>query len=169
MADEGVRKHCVVVPGTTSHFTCKYCGLTTRGGGITRMKLHLSGNDPKKNVKRCDKCPPEVREEMRQLLHEAEMKKKNKSMMKETIRQELRANLDPRLDHREDEDLYEAMKRSRHEANAATWRSGPGGGSGSQQDIRSSTPISPSLYRDARGLFGRKTAVSNRDHMAAGT
>ena len=65
MADEGVRKHCTKVAESLNHFTCNYCGVTTRGGGMTSMKLHLSGNDPKKNVKRCEKCPLEVREYMR--------------------------------------------------------------------------------------------------------
>lgn len=165
MEDEGVRKHCMKVPGTLNHFTCKYCGVTTRGGGVTRMKLHLSGNDPKKNVKRCEKCPPEVRDEMRMLLQEAEMKKKSKHAMEDTIRREMRATLGPVDEENEfgtdmEQELYKTMKKSRQEAAAATWRSGPGGGSGSQPPRG---PISPSLYRSDSA---RQPPVPTASHLS---
>ena len=134
MTDECVRKHCTKVAGT-------------------RMKLHLSGNDPKKNVKRCEKCPLEVREEMMLLLQEAERKKKNKQTMEETIRREMRATLGP-IDEEGDfnaemeRDLYKAMKRSREEDAAANWRSGLGGGSQSHRDLgRVTSTAAPFLYR----------------------
>ena len=64
MSDEGVHKHYTPAATNLNHFTCNYCGHLTRGGGIIQMKFHLSGNDPKKNVKKCTSCPAEVRKEM---------------------------------------------------------------------------------------------------------
>ena len=59
------------------------------------MKLYLNGNDLQKNVKWCEKCPLEVREEMRLLLQEPEKKKKNKQILDETIRREMSTTLGP--------------------------------------------------------------------------
>ena len=48
--------------------TCDWdCDWKMKGGGITRMKYHLSGNDPNKNARACTKVPPEVRTEIREL------------------------------------------------------------------------------------------------------
>ena len=135
MSEEGVRKHCT--PGATNpfHFTCNYCGHVTRGGGITRMKLHLSGNDPKKNVKACTSVPSQVRTEMLALQEATVQKKKNKGVLQETVDDHVagrfgptHVELDP--DQQYERDMMQALKRSRQETQPDACRSGPGGGSG---------------------------------------
>ena len=42
--------------------------LVIRSGGITRFKYHLSHSDPHSNTKKCPNVPPEVKQEMKQLL-----------------------------------------------------------------------------------------------------
>ncbi|KAM1394352.1 hypothetical protein ACFX2F_030404 [Malus domestica] len=49
-----------------------------KSGGVTRLKYHLSGLDPAKNVQRCDNVPPEVKAFISTLL-------KNKKQQKEKI------------------------------------------------------------------------------------
>ena len=56
------------IPHTKGGVICKYCGLVMRSGGITRLKHHLAGVDPGKNVKACDQVPPQVKEEIRNAL-----------------------------------------------------------------------------------------------------
>lgn len=46
--------------GTTKGTICKFCNVVIKSGGITRFKFHLSGLDPAKNIRVCDKVPPEV-------------------------------------------------------------------------------------------------------------
>jgi hypothetical protein len=40
-------------------FKCKYCVKEFRGGGATRLKEHLERKN--RNVTRCTKCPPNIR------------------------------------------------------------------------------------------------------------
>jgi len=54
--------------------------------GITRVKNHLAHLDSQKNVKMCDKVPPEVMEEMQALILGNVEKKKQKHTLDETIR-----------------------------------------------------------------------------------
>lgn len=70
------------------------------------------------NVKACTKCPPEVREDARLMLQQAETKKKNKHQTEETIRREMRATLGSTGEEEEfgadmDYKLYKTMKKSR--------------------------------------------------------
>ena len=56
---------------------CNYCGLSIKSGGITRLKLHLSHTNPHSNTKTCPNVPPEVKQEMKQLLeHKSKSKAK---------------------------------------------------------------------------------------------
>lgn len=160
MADQGVRKYCTTDPGNPNHYTCNFCGFTMRGGGITRVKLHLSGNDSARSVRKCDKCPPEVRKEMRLVLQEVREKKKCKRTIESTIRLEMRKKLAPLDGDFEDpemeRDMYRAMKKSRVDAGASEWiSSGPGGGS--DFDSR------PELGRAASFGVARSAAASTLD------
>jgi len=99
------------------------------------MKLHLSGNNPKKNVKKCPSVPSEVRNEMLALQAATVQKKKSKAVIDETVDEHLagrfgptHVELDP--DQQYERDMMQALKRSRQETQPDAWRSGPGGGSG---------------------------------------
>ena len=58
---------------------CNYCGLVIRSGRITRFKYHLSHSDPHSNTKKCLNVPPEVNQEMRQLLDQKNKEKAKKA------------------------------------------------------------------------------------------
>ncbi|KAM1449335.1 hypothetical protein ACFXTO_008191 [Malus domestica] len=51
-------EHGDPIDGNKNGTICKYCGRVMKSGGATRLKYHLSGLDPAKNVKRCDNVPP---------------------------------------------------------------------------------------------------------------
>ena len=59
------------------------------------MKLHLSGNDPKKNVKKCPSVPIEVRKEMLALQAATLQKKKSKAVLDETVDEHLVGRFGP--------------------------------------------------------------------------
>ena len=66
-----------------------YCGLGIRSGGITRFKYHLSHSNPHSNTKKCQNVPPEVKQEIRQLLDQKVKEKEKKVAYLEEIRAEL--------------------------------------------------------------------------------
>jgi hypothetical protein len=43
-----------------SGFKFKYCVKEFRGGGATRLKEHLA--EKSRNIARCTKCPPDIRD-----------------------------------------------------------------------------------------------------------
>ena len=47
--------------------------------GITRLKFHLSNTNPHSNTKKCPNVPPEVKQEMKQLLEHKSKTKAKKS------------------------------------------------------------------------------------------
>ncbi|XP_031248834.1 uncharacterized protein LOC116106610 [Pistacia vera] len=65
--------------------TCLYCGKILRGGGIYRVKLHLTGI--KREVGKCPKVPFDVKFKIREALNEIGAKNKQKV--------ELRKNVNP--------------------------------------------------------------------------
>ena len=67
-----------------------YYGLSIKSGGITRLKFHLSHTDPHSNTKKCSNVPPEVKQEMKQLLEHKGKSKAKKAADMEEIRAELR-------------------------------------------------------------------------------
>ena len=73
MASNPARKYCDLVEGRASASKCKFCGHIMGGGGITRVKNHLTNVDKTKGVKLCDKVPPR---QMRELLYGNSQKKK---------------------------------------------------------------------------------------------
>jgi hypothetical protein len=54
-------------------FMCKYCVKEFRGGGVTRLKEHLTGENG--NVARSTKCPPDIRD---YFLHELQRVRERK-------------------------------------------------------------------------------------------
>ncbi|RXH76816.1 hypothetical protein DVH24_019704 [Malus domestica] len=50
-------EHGDPIDGNKHGTICKYCGRVMKSGGVTRLKYHLSGLDPSKNVQRCDNVP----------------------------------------------------------------------------------------------------------------
>ncbi|XP_070031283.1 uncharacterized protein [Nicotiana tomentosiformis] len=68
-----------------TNIVCKFCNKITTGG-IYRFKFHLIGGD--RNVTSCPKCPPEVRDEIKNFV---EKKKEQKNQMSH---QPLVTNLD---------------------------------------------------------------------------
>ncbi|KAM2783794.1 hypothetical protein COP1_013239 [Malus domestica] len=73
-------EHGDPIDGNKHGTICKYCGRVMKSGGVTRLKYHLSGFDPSKNVQQCDNVPPEVKAFISTLL-------KNKKQQKEKITQ----------------------------------------------------------------------------------
>ena len=57
-------------------FTCVYCRQTYKGGGINRMKKHLTGI--KGDIGSCKKVSHDVRYQMLEYVKEFELKKKKK-------------------------------------------------------------------------------------------
>ena len=82
-------KYCTYVEGDRNGIICNHCGLVIKSGGITRFKFHLSHSDPHSNTKKCPNVPPEVKQEMRQLLDQKNKEKAKKTAFIEVIRAEL--------------------------------------------------------------------------------
>ena len=66
-----------MIGGDRRKTICKFCGKQMHGGGITRLKHHLAGGQPR-GVSRCDKVPPQIRRQMQDHLAEKEVGKKKK-------------------------------------------------------------------------------------------
>lgn len=43
---------------------CRYCGFVSSHGGISRLKAHLGGGNPRIHLPGCDKVSPEVKKVM---------------------------------------------------------------------------------------------------------
>ena len=86
-------RYCAPLEGHKNGTICNFCGLSIKSGGITRLKFHLSHTDPHSNTKKCPNVPPEVKQEMKQLLeHKGKAKAKKAADMKE-IQAELRGTI----------------------------------------------------------------------------
>ena len=100
--------------GHKNETICNYCGLSINNGGITRLKFHLSHTDPHSNTKKCPNVPPEVKQEIKQLLEHKSKTKAKKAIDMEEIRAKLRGIMGGRhhtlIDDDEeeegDEDVY---------------------------------------------------------------
>ncbi|XP_070008994.1 uncharacterized protein [Nicotiana sylvestris] len=95
---------------------CKFCNKITTGG-IYRFKYHLIGGD--RNVTSCPKCPPEVREEIKNFV---EKKKEQKNQM---VHQPMVANLDDDDDDDDIEELSLPTKRGRDGSSHGSSTKGP--------------------------------------------
>ena len=81
-------RYCAPLKGHKNGTICNYCGLSIKSGGITRLKFHLSHTDPHSNTKKCPNVPPEVKQEMKQLLEHKSKSKAKKAADMEEIRVE---------------------------------------------------------------------------------
>lgn len=98
-------------------------------GGITRVKNHLAGVDARSSVKTCERCHPEDRDEMKELLRSNSQKKEKKSMI-DTVRADHCNGLhkDDSKEEDDEEMVRGTMKRLRNEQDVQEWmqkREGP--------------------------------------------
>ena len=91
-------KYCSPLEGNRNETICNFCGLVMKSGGISRFKYHLAHRDPNNNTKKCLSVPPEVKEEIREILHEKSKAKAkaNKTAHIEEIRDQLRGTMGAR-------------------------------------------------------------------------
>lgn len=75
--------HATPVDAKRQRAVCKYCGFISSSGGITHLKTHLAGGDPKGPSKGCPNVPPEVKRVMAESLNRTV---KVKAMQPEEIR-----------------------------------------------------------------------------------
>ena len=75
-----------------------------KNGGINRFKYHLVHRDSNNKTKKCISMPPEVKEEIRDMLHEKSKAKSKKIAHIEDIRDQLRGTMGARHTHVMDED-----------------------------------------------------------------
>ncbi|RVW94403.1 hypothetical protein CK203_035625 [Vitis vinifera] len=109
-------KYCSSIEGNRNGIICNFCGLVMKSGGITQFKFHLTHNDPHNNTKKCPRVPPEVKEEIRLLVHDKKKAKAKKNVDIEDIRAQLRGTMGTHHTHlvneddddedAEDEDVY---------------------------------------------------------------
>ena len=74
-------KYCSPIEGNRNGTLCNSCGLIMKSGGITRFNSHLMCKDPHNNTKKCPRVPPEVKEEIRLLVHDKKKKQKQRKML----------------------------------------------------------------------------------------
>ena len=82
-------RHCTSLEGNKNGTICNYCGLMIKSCGITGLKFHLSLTYPHSNTKKCPNVPPEVKQEMKQILEQKSKTKVKKATNMEEIRAEL--------------------------------------------------------------------------------
>ncbi|RVW12082.1 hypothetical protein CK203_087327 [Vitis vinifera] len=109
-------KYCSPIEGNRNGTICNFCGLVMKSGGITRFKSHLTHKDPHNNTKKCPRVSPEVKEEIRLLVHDKQKAKAKKNADIEDIRSQLRGTMGTHHTHlvneddddedAEDEDVY---------------------------------------------------------------
>ncbi|RVW61035.1 hypothetical protein CK203_045824 [Vitis vinifera] len=109
-------KYCLPIEGNRNGTICNFCGLVMKSGGITRFKSHLMHKDPHNNTKKCPRVPPEVKEEIRLLVHDKQKAKAKKNADIEEICSQLRGTMGTHHTHLvneddddedvEDEDVY---------------------------------------------------------------
>ena len=58
-----------------------FVGWVMKSGGITQFKSHLMHKDPHNNTKKYLRVPPEVKEEIRLLVHDKTKKQKQRKML----------------------------------------------------------------------------------------
>ena len=71
-------KYCSPLEGNRNGTICNFCGLVMKSGDISWFKYHLAHRDPNSNTKKCLSVPPEVKEEIREMLHEKVKQKQRK-------------------------------------------------------------------------------------------
>ncbi len=91
------------IPGNKNGSICKYCRITMKSGGVTRLKYHLRGMDPRNNVQQCEAVPIEVKNFIKSLSMSKQKEKTKKAHMMEEVRAELRGELIDSQDNSDDE------------------------------------------------------------------
>ena len=111
-------EHALPNPDSKQGSICKYCGLVMKGGGVTRLKYHLAGVDPRHNVQRCNSVPPEVKQHITAMLDHKQHQKNKKAHQIEELRAELRgeghinlSDSDDDVDVDHDDDLEREERR----------------------------------------------------------
>jgi hypothetical protein len=107
-------------------FKCKYCLKEFWGGGAARLKEHLAGKS--RNISRCTKCPPDIRN---YFVCELQRIREWKKVINEERLHRVQSTIP--IPDDEDEELQEALEVSRREVEfqrRAGERYEHGGGSG---------------------------------------
>ncbi|RVW22552.1 hypothetical protein CK203_105655 [Vitis vinifera] len=138
-----------------------------KSGGMMRFKSHLTHKDPHNNTKKCPRVPPEVKEEIRLLVHDKQKAKAKKNVDIEDIRSQFCGTMGTHHTHlvneddddedAEDEDVYiyptDMHPDERDEANAnresSTGIPSMMQKSQSMRHSHHSPPIAPSLYKSS--------------------
>ncbi|KAM2916542.1 hypothetical protein FF1_045441 [Malus domestica] len=172
-------EHGDPIDGNKHGTICKYCGRVMKSGGVTRLKYHLSGLDPAKNVQRCDNVPPEVKAFISTLLKNKKQQKEKITQGMENIRAGLRGEvIGQAVDSDDDDDEDEcdddmgpeercSLKQALRASKQSAWErehlhkipnrgqgSGTSGGAqmrrgGSLRESQPTPPIAPSLYKSS--------------------
>ncbi|KAM1925520.1 hypothetical protein ACFX13_032793 [Malus domestica] len=172
-------EHGDPIDGNKHGTICKYCGRVMKSGGVTRLKYHLSGLDPSKNVQRCDNVPPEVKAFISTLLKNKKQQKEKITQGMENIRAGLRGEVyGQAVDSDDDDDEDEcdddmgpeerrSLKQALRASKQSAWErehlhkipnrgqgSGTSGGAqmrrgGSLRESQPTPPIAPSLYKSS--------------------
>ena len=93
MASDPAWKYCEPVKIRPNASKCKFYRYIIGGGGVTRLKNHLTNMDKTKSGKMCEKVPHEVHEEMRELVYVHSQKKKQHESLGESMQAGLRKSL----------------------------------------------------------------------------
>ncbi|OMO51577.1 putative Zinc finger, BED-type [Corchorus capsularis] len=104
MPKDDARQHGTPILEIKGGVICKYCGFVMRSGGVTRLKWHLAGIDPKKNVKACEVVTDDVRDLMQHSLCTFAKSKEKRRTHMDDIRAELATDVMGQEDNVEDED-----------------------------------------------------------------
>ncbi|RVW96448.1 hypothetical protein CK203_029672 [Vitis vinifera] len=155
-------KYCLPIEGNRNGTICNFCGLVMKSGGITRFKFHLMQKDPHNNTKKCSRVPPEVKEEIRFLVHDKTKAKAKKNADIEEIRAQLHMHPDERDAYRYavraskasewEREQYENIvgsKRKMGESSQSTGLPSMMRKSHSMRHSQQSPPIAPSLYKSS--------------------
>eukprot|EP00261_Vitis_vinifera_P016125 XP_010644834.1 PREDICTED: uncharacterized protein LOC104877739 [Vitis vinifera] len=136
-------KYCLPIERNRNGTICNFCGLVMKSGGITRFKFHLMQKDPHNNTKKCPRVPPEVKEEIRFLVHDKTKAKAKKNADIEEIRAQLRGTMGTHHTHLTDmhPDERDAYRSAVRASKASEWE---------LCDIcNNHPPLAPSLYKSS--------------------
>ena len=97
-------KYCSPIEGNRNETIYNFCGLVMKSESITWFKSHLTHKDPHNNTKKCRRVPPEVKEEIRLLVHDKQKAKAKKNVDIEDIHSQLRGTMGTHHTHLVNED-----------------------------------------------------------------
>ncbi|XP_062015024.1 uncharacterized protein LOC133731650 [Rosa rugosa] len=164
--------------GQTKGTVCKFCNTVIKSGGITRFKFHLTGLDPAKNTRVCDKVPPEVQKLVKEWMRRKCTAKYQKDSIIRDTREEFRSGLSQQLNSEDEDegfvgqhdvdprDYKAAMRASRQsewerEQGISRGVSGPGGTSRSQPKFDRSKSVRQEHGDQPQASFPQSLYKSN--------